>query len=137
MRGRPNTYGTHLKGNQHTAGKVWVYHQGTLKRKLVGPEELAAFLADGWVRGRGPKKDRQVDTSNALYGRVHIKRGTQNKMVSREELPAYLADGWEQGCFKRKSSLFWVNRKGVVKRVSHEELATFIADGWVRGRKAS
>lgn len=44
------------KGKQNVKGTLWVMKEN--KSKMIKPEQLAAFLEDGWTRGRPSKKTR-------------------------------------------------------------------------------
>lgn len=75
-----------------------IINNGSVEKR-VPPNELDAYLADGWVRGI-PQNVRER-TSTSLKQRyikmlwVHNKNG--RKLIPDEQLYMYINDGWVRG----------------------------------------
>lgn len=72
-------------------GKCWINNPTTKKNKMIHPNELDEYLADGWIKGavfhnmRKPNNKRWVHNHNNA------------KLINSEDLDEYLKNGWKPG----------------------------------------
>lgn len=120
--------------------------------KLIYPEELDQWLAQGWVRGRTPAAKARISKGHiglegTSTGYKAIHRGDETRKVKAAEVERYLAEGWQLGeseliCRKRKEGKLnaptnlgkiRIKKDGKGKVVSKDELQSYLDQGWVLG----
>ena len=65
---------------------VWVNRNGI--NTVIHPDQINAYLSDGWQRGM----IRKAPASNK--GKVRLSKDNKRKYVSLDEADSYLKDGW-------------------------------------------
>lgn len=80
--------------------RLWVKHSDG-RSITVLPEEIDAYLADGWERGRHLQisEDGKANMVKKLQSRIWVRNGEINKMIYSDELDNHLKDGWKKGRF--------------------------------------
>ena len=108
VRGRPQRVKEKLsnahRGLSGTSTGRKVIHFGEKERK-VKPEEIQAFLDQGWSLGRAEGfAARHAVKMEGKYstGRIRIRKDGIGKVVKPEDLQSYLDQGWELGIVKHK-----------------------------------
>lgn len=100
---------TRHKLSKNAKGRRYI-NNGT-QNKLVYPEQVYAYLNQGWVTGRcnyTQNKPRRFSTdeqeqqwrkhiSDAFRGRIWVTNNIKSKQIFPTELPTYLSKGWRRG----------------------------------------
>lgn len=102
-----------LKIRRGKTGKIGIHKPG--ENRYVSPEEVGAYLAQGWERGGEPLPEAmkrhlsEINTgkkysdetkkklSEIRKGTILVHKEENNRRVRPEELDSYLSAGWEKG----------------------------------------
>lgn len=77
-----------------TKGRICIYNEKTKKKKYVKPEELDAYLAEGWIRGGIPQTEevKKIIGLNSKKCLTGGKRSEQAKRKTSETLKKLAQD---------------------------------------------
>lgn len=148
--------GWYAKQGEARRGKIWI--SKNMVNKLINEDELAIYLADGWLRGLYiSEKGKEAQLKAAKFnkgatGKVWINNTLENKFVDKCELDTFLASGWVKGRMPDKINLEvkkkndadhairMKNKKhihnsitGECIRVDVSEINEYLSNGWVLG----